>query len=252
MFKKILLSFAILFLLVSCASKKDILYYQDIENRPQTAINYVSSDIQVNDILYIKIDALVPDSAKPFNFEINAAAAANLDAFKVQGYLVSQEGTIVFPVLGILQVAGKSTTELQMLLVKILNDKGYIKDANVNVRVINSKVTILGEVKNPGTYNFDEQNISINQAIGYAGDLTIFGKRKDVLLIRENNGTRTYIKLDLTSSEWFTSPYYYVKQNDVLIVNPNGAQIMTAGYLSNIGLIFGILSFTATLFLLVK
>ena len=251
MFKKILLSFAILFLLVSCASKKDILYYQDIENRPQTAINYVSSDIQVNDILYIKIDALVPDSAKPFNFEINAAAA-NLDAFKVQGYLVSQEGTIVFPVLGILQVAGKSTTELQMLLVKILNDKGYIKDANVNVRVINSKVTILGEVKNPGTYNFDEQNISINQAIGYAGDLTIFGKRKDVLLIRENNGTRTYIKLDLTSSEWFTSPYYYVKQNDVLIVNPNGAQIMTAGYLSNIGLIFGILSFTATLFLLVK
>lgn len=252
MFKKILLSFAILFLLVSCANKKDILYYQDIENRPQTAINYVSSDIQVNDILYIKIDALVPDSAKPFNFEINAAAAANLDAFKVQGYLVSQEGTIVFPVLGILPVAGKSTTELQMLLVKILNDRGYIKDANVNVRVINSKVTILGEVKNPGTYNFDEQNISINQAIGYAGDLTLFGKRKDVLLIRENNGIRTYIKLDLTSSEWFTSPYYYVKQNDVLIINPNGAQIMTAGYLSNIGLIFGILSFTATLFLLVK
>jgi len=133
-----------------------------------------------------------------------------------------------------------------------LKDKGYINDANVNVRVINSKVTILGEVNKPGTYSFDEQNISLNQAIGYAGDLTINGIRKDVLLIRENNGTRTYVKLDLTSSDWFASPYYYVKQNDVIIVNPNGAKVMTSGYLGNVGSIIGILSLAATIFLLSK
>jgi polysaccharide biosynthesis/export protein len=251
MFKKILLSFTVLILLASCADKKDLLYYQDIQKSSQSSINYVANEVQINDILYIKVDALIPDSAKPFNMDINASTI-NMDAFKVQGYLVSQEGTIVFPILGTLKVAGKTTNELQGILVKMLNDNGYIKDANVNVRVINSKVTVLGEVRNPGTYSFEEQNISLNQAIGYAGDLTIFGKRKDVLLIRENNGTRTYVKLDLTSSDWFTSPYYYVKQNDVIIVSPNGAKVMSSGYLSNIGNIVGILSFAATLVLLFK
>jgi polysaccharide export outer membrane protein len=253
MFKKILFSLTVIIFLGSCADKKDLIYYQDIEkNSSQNSINYVANEIQINDILYIKVDALISDSAKPFNLDINASTSINLDTFKVQGYLVAQDGTIVFPILGTLKVAGKSTSDLQKLLVTMLNDNGYIKDANVNVRVINSKVTILGEVKNPGTYSFEEQNISLNQAIGYAGDLTIFGKRKDVLLIRENNGTRTYIKLDLTSSDWFNSPYYYVKQNDVIIVNPNGAKVMSSGYLSNIGSIVGILSFAATLVLLFK
>ncbi len=252
MLKKILLSFTALFLLASCADKKDLIYYQDIQNSSQSSINYVPNQIQINDILYIKVDALIPESAKPFNLDINATTSINMDTFKVQGYLVSQEGTIVFPILGTLKVAGKTTGELQKILVDMLSDKDYIKGANVNVRVINSKVTVLGEVKNPGTYSFEEQNISLNQAIGYAGDLTIFGKRKDVLLIRENNGTRTYVKLDLTSSDWFSSPYYYVKQNDVIIVNPNGAKVMSSGYLSNIGSIIGILSFAATLVLLFK
>lgn len=252
MFKKILPSFAVLLFLASCSSKKDILYYQDIKDSSQTAINYVSNAIQINDILYIKVDALVPDSAKPFNLDLTGSNTINNYTFKVQGYLVSQEGTIVFPILGTLNVAGKTTTELQEILVKMLEDKGYINNANVNVRVINSKVTVLGEVRNPGTYSFDEQNISLNQAIGYAGDLTINGIRKDVLLIRENNGTRTYVKLDLTSSSWFTSPYYYVKQNDVIIVNPNGAKVMSSGYLNNIGSIVGILSFAATLYLIAK
>lgn len=252
MLKKILLSLAVFFMFISCTSKKDILYYQDLKDKTQASINYVSNEIQINDILYIKIDALVPDSTKPFNLDINPTTALNIETLKVQGYLVSQEGTIVFPVLGTLKVVGKSTIELQQMFVKMLDDNGYLKDANVNVRVINSKVTVLGEVRNPGTYSFEEQNISLNQAIGYAGDLTINGIRKDVLLIRENNGTRTYIKLDLTSSNWFTSPYYYVKQNDVIIVNPNGAKIMTSGYLANVGNVLGIMSFALTLFIILK
>lgn len=252
MFKKILPIFIASLILSSCANKKDILYYQDLKTNSQDAIKYVANEIQVNDILYIKIDAIVPDSTKPFNINLNSSSIFNLDAFKVQGYLVAQDGTIVFPILGTISVSGKSTLELQELLVTMLKDKGYIKDANVNVRVINSKVTILGEVNKPGTYNFDEQNISLNQAIGYAGGLTINGVRKDVMLIRENNGTRSYIKLDLTSSNWFSSPYYYVKQNDVIIVNPNGAKVMSSGYLNNIGSIVGILSFAATIYLLLK
>ncbi|MDN3676695.1 polysaccharide biosynthesis/export family protein [Flavobacterium paronense] len=251
MLKKTLLLLVGIFIMQSCASKKNILYYQDIKDSSQNAINYVSNEIQVNDILYITVDALIPESAKPFNLNLNSPTL-NTQTIKIQGYLVSQQGTITFPILGELKVAGKSTLELQQMLTKILNDRGYINDANVNVRVINGKVTVLGEVNNPGTYSFDEQNISLNQAIGYAGDLTINGIRKDVLLIRENNGTRSYIKLDLTSSSWFTSPYYYVKQNDVIIVNPNGAKVMTSGYLSNIGSILSIMSIGVTLFLLLK
>lgn len=253
MLKKILSSFVILFLLISCANKKDILYYQDIKNNSQNNISYVSNEIQINDILYIKVDALVPESAKPFNLDSNnTTTGLNTNVMKIQGYLVSPEGSIIFPILGALKVTGKTTTQLQELLVKILNDKGYIKDANVSVRVINSKVTVLGEVRSPGTYSFDEQNISLNQAIGYAGDLTLNGVRKDVMLIRENNGVRSYIKLDLTSSDWFSSPYYYIKQNDVIIVNPNGAKIMTSGYLTNVVSVVSVLSFVATVYLILN
>lgn len=252
MLKKTLLLLVGTFIFQSCANKKNILYYQDIKDNTLSTINYVSNEIQINDILYIKVDALVPESTTPFNLNLNSQNVINNESIKIQGYLVSQQGTIIFPVLGELKVAGKSILELQGLLVKMLNDNGYINNPKVTIRVINSKVTVLGEVRNPGTYSFDEQNISLNQAIGYAGDLTINGKRKDVLLIRENNGTRTYIKLDLTSSSWFSSPYYYVKQNDVIIVNPNGAKVMTAGYLNNIGNIFAILTLGITLLLLLK
>ena len=250
MFKKLFLLLGVIFIMQSCVSKKDIHYYQDIEKNSQSTINYVSNEVQVNDILYIKVDALVPDSAKPFNIDINSAMSFDLDAFKVQSFLVSQDGTINFPILGVIKVAGKSTTDLQNLFSKMLNDKGYIRDANVNIRVINSKVTVIGEVNRPGTYSFSEQNISLNQAIGYAGDLTINGKRKDVLLIRENNGIRTYTKLDLTSSSWFSGPYYYVKQNDVIIVNPNGARVMASGYFVNITNVLAVLSFGISLAIL--
>lgn len=252
MTKKLLLMLLALTIL-SCASKKDILYFQDIKKSDQSAIQYMPNEVQINDILYIKISALVDESAQPFNIVSSSSTNGfNVETIKVQGYLVSQEGSIVFPILGTIKVAGKSTDEVQKFISDILNDKGYLKDPIVSVRIINSKVTVLGEVNNPGTYSFDEQNISLNQAIGYAGDLTINGIRKDVLLIREVNGTRTYVRLDLTSADWFNSPYYYVKQNDVIIVNPNDAKVMSSGYIKDIGTTLGTLSFLLTVYLLLK
>ncbi len=253
MTKKLLLMLLALTIL-SCASKKDILYFQDIKKSDQSAIQYMPNEVQINDILYIKISALVDESAQPFNIFNNSSTSNgfNVETIKIQGYLVSQEGSIVFPILGTIKVAGKSTDEVQKFISDILNDKGYLKDPIVSVRIINSKVTVLGEVNNPGTYSFDEQNISLNQAIGYAGDLTINGIRKDVLLIREVNGTRTYVRLDLTSADWFNSPYYYVKQNDVIIVNPNDAKVMSSGYIKDIGTTLGTLSFLLTVYLLLK
>ncbi|WNM20240.1 polysaccharide biosynthesis/export family protein [Flavobacterium capsici] len=243
----------IILFFASCANKKDILYYQDIKLNGNDYINYLSSTIQINDILFIKVSALIPESAEPFNIQAYSSNGnINMESYRIQGYLVSQEGNIVFPILGTINLAGKSTTEAQVLIAKMLNDGGFIKEPTVSVRVINSKVTVLGEVKAPGTYNYDEQNLTLNQAIGLAGDLTINGVRKEVLVIREVNGIRTYVNIDLTSSDWFTSPYYYVKQNDIIIVKPNGPKIMTSGYLNSIGTTLGIVSFALTLYLLLK
>ena len=250
MIKKIFLLLLAL-AMFSCASKKDILYYQDLKDGSQEYINYLSNSIQINDILYIKVTALIPESAEPFNI-MGSGNSVSIEAFKIQGYLVSQEGSIVFPILGTINLAGKTTTEAQTLIAKMLSDGGYIKEPKVSVRVINSKITILGEVNGPGTYNYEEQNLSLNQAIGLAGGLTINGVRKDVMIIREVNGVRTYAHIDLTSSNWFTSPYYYVKQNDVIIVNPNGPKITSAGYLSSLGATLGIISFGLTLYFLLK
>lgn len=252
MIKKIVLLLLSLTIL-SCANKKDILYYQDLNNGSQEYINYLASTIQINDILFIKVSALIPESAEPFNLQIgNFGNNINIETYRIQGYLVSQEGTIVFPILGTINLAGKTTSEAQALIAKMLNDGGYIKEPTVSVRVINSKITVLGEVKTPGTYNYDEQNLSLNQAIGLAGDLTINGVRKDVMIIREVNGVRTYAHVDLTSSDWFTSPYYYVKQNDIIIVNPNGPKITSAGYLNSLGSTLGFISFGVTIYLLLK
>lgn len=250
MLKKIFLLFLAL-TIYSCASKKDILYYQDLKDGNQEYINYLSSSIQINDILFIRINALIPESVEPFNIN-GKSELISIESYKIQGYLVSQEGTIVFPILGTINLAGKTTTEAQTLIAKMLSDGGYIKQPTVSVRVINSKITVLGEVKSPGTYNYDEQNLSLNQAIGLAGDLTIYGVRKDVMVIREVNGVRTYAHLDLTSSDWFSSPYYYVKQNDVIIVNPNDTKITTAGYINSLGTTIGIISFGLTIYLLFK
>ncbi|MEO5775750.1 MAG: polysaccharide biosynthesis/export family protein [Flavobacterium sp.] len=236
----------------SCASKKDILYYQDLKDGSQEYINYLSTSIQINDILFIKVTALVPESAEPFNLQINTNTNLNLETYRIQGYLVSQEGTIVFPILGTINLSGKTTIEAQTLISKLLSDGGYIKEPKVSVRVINSKITVLGEVKMAGTYSYLEQNLSLNQAIGLAGDLTINGVRKDVMIIREVNGVRTFAHVDLTSSDWFSSPYYYVKQNDVIIINPNSPKITTAGYLNSLGTTLGIISFGITMYLLLK
>jgi len=254
MFKKILLLLLVVSILQSCASKKNIWYYQDTQNKDtyQEQVNYYSTKIQINDILYVKISALMADTAEPFNIVATTATSdnANVENIRLQGYLVSAEGTIFFPVLGPIKVAGKTIPEAQDLIKKLLNDGEYVKNPIVSIRIINNKFTILGEVNAPGTYDFNEQNLTINQAIGKGGDMTIRGIRKDVLLIREVDGVRTYAHLDLTSTDWFDSPYYYVKQNDVIIVNQNPARVSNSGYLADIGTAFGLVSLLLTVYLI--
>jgi polysaccharide export outer membrane protein len=240
---KKIISFALLSLvLISCSTKKDILYFQDIKDKPQTEVIYTQNKIQVNDILRITVSAINPDSALPFNANFyNAGSAGNTgsatngqNAMNLNGYLVNADGNISMPILGNIQVLGKTTNEIEDLIEKILIDQGQLTNPTVIVRVTNAKITILGDIGNPGTYPYYEQNLTLLQALGYAGDLSIFGKRNDILIIREQDGKRTYGHIDMRKTDWFDSEYYYIKQNDIIYVNPNGPKIKSAGYVTNI------------------
>lgn len=225
--------FAVLF--QSCASKKDILYFQDATNFAAVPVDYEGALIQANDILSITVSALVPETAIPYNVQTlgNGQAVANIEILKLQGYLVSPQGSIVFPVLGTISVVKQSISQLEEQIRKLLADGGHLVNPSVRIRLLNAKVTVLGEVGQPGTYTYAEQYLSLPQALGYAGDLTINGKRTDILLIREIDGVRTISQIDLTSANWLTDPKYIIRQNDVLVVNPNNTKIKSAGFVSN-------------------
>lgn len=244
----------ILLVLQACTSKKDILYLQDVDKYNNQEIAYLSSKIQPNDILNINVGALVPETAIPYNVQVlSNGYNTTLDLIKLQGYLVSTEGNIVFPVIGKIKVSDKTTNEVEKEIQQILENGGHLKEPTVGIRLLNAKVTVLGEVKNPGTYSFTEQNITLPQALGYAGDLTINGKRNDVLLITEDKGVRKVVHVDLTKADWFNSPHYYLKPNDFIVVNPNNAKVKSAGIIGDIGIVLTIVSIAlTTVVLLVK
>ncbi|SHJ76546.1 polysaccharide export outer membrane protein [Arenibacter nanhaiticus] len=236
----------------SCATKKDILYLQDANTLEAQHIKYEAAKIQPNDILDIKVSALVPETAMPYNVQpLGNTNASNIELLKLQGYLVATDGSITFPVLGKITVTNKTTAALEQELELLLEKGGHLNQPKVSVRLLNAKVTVLGEVQRPGTYSFTEQQISLPQALGYAGDLTINGKRKDVLLIREENGQRTVTHIDLTTTDWFNSPYYYIKPNDFIVVNPNGPKVKSAGFVGNTGTLVSVLSLLLTSIVLI-
>tara|TARA_Y100000385_G_scaffold165652_1_gene171644 strand:- start:13 stop:792 length:780 start_codon:yes stop_codon:yes gene_type:complete len=249
--KYTLLSIAPLMLLQSCVSKKQMLYLQDLDTANSQEVTYNNHTLQVDDILKITVGALMPEAAMPYNnITSGSVVANNIDVLRLDGYLVSQKSTINFPVLGELSVKDKTTQDLENELKKLLEDGGYLLNPNVTVRLLNAKVTILGEVQRPGTFTFTENNISLMQALGLAGDLTINGSREDVVILRYVDGVQTTTRINLTSANFLGGPYQMVKPNDVIVVNPNNAKIKTAGYVGNISAILGITSIILTSILL--
>jgi polysaccharide export outer membrane protein len=224
-----------------------VIYFNDInfENQDKNIISL--GKIQPNDILSIIISSSSTELSAMYN--LNQDQNQNSSFFP--GYLVNLEGKITLPILGKITVKDLTMAQLEELLVKILIEGKHLSEPIVTARLMNAKFTVLGEVSKPGTYNYSEQNISVLQALGYAGDLTINGKRENVLLIREENNAKTYITIDMTSKQWFGSPYYYIKPNDVIYVNPNGPKVKTAGYIGNLGTFISIVSLSLSMILTV-
>ena len=235
----------------SCASKKEILYLQDADQHTNKTISYSNAKIQPNDVLKISVGALVADSAIPYNKNSNTSGGASVELMQLDGYLVSEDLTINFPILGTLSVKDKTTQEFATYLKGLLEQGGHLKNPSVDVRLINAKVTILGEVNQPGTYNFTEQNITLLQALGYAGDLTINGKREDVILMRDEEGVRQITHIDITKGDWLNGPYNFIKPNDVIIVNPNQPKVKSAGFVGNTSTVISVVSILLTTVVLI-
>ena len=248
-----LLLFFISILLSACATKRDLYYFQGADTSgplkilsTSKVIQYESTTIQPNDIITIKIGASVEESATPYNSLGLNNKSNNIQLRKLSGYLVTIDGTVKLPILGIIKVANKTTRELELYLVKLLEEGNHLLQPFVNIRLINAKVTLLGEVNKPGTYTFLEQIITIPQALGYAGDLTINGKRTDILLIRETAGNRIMKHIDLTATDWMNDSTYYVKPNDVIVVHPNAAKVKSSGFIRNLTNLISIVSIIIT------
>ena len=153
----------------------------------------------------------------------------------MQTYLVDKNGNIEFPVLGQLKIGGLHRTEATEFLKEKLSE--YVKNPIVNIRLVNFTITILGEVRNPGTFILEDEKISLSEALGYAGDLTIQGRRDNVLLIRDNNRKKQYAQFDLTSVKVLNSQNYYLTQDDVIYVTPNKAKVRSSTYNQNTALL---------------
>ncbi len=224
------------FLLVagSCTSYRKVPYLQGAENFSKEELSKLNTQftqkIMPSDLLSITVNTTTPEAAVPFNLPLiptakveNSTGTYGLNnTMGMQSYLVNQDGTIDFPILGKLSIGGLSKNQVQDLI-KSKIFPAYIKEEPiVTVRFLNYKVSLLGEVARPGTYVVANEKINILEALSLAGDMTIYGRRENVLLMRENlSGEKEIIRLDMTQKDLLLSPYFYLQQNDIVYVQPN-------------------------------
>jgi len=232
-----------------------LIYYQNIDSAGIAAkSSSYEIKIQPDDLLSIIVSAENPEIAMPFNLPaVGVANARQVDAFMAQPllqlYLVDYNGNIEFPVLGKLKVSGLTRTEvLNMFYTKI---GAYIKNPIINMRIANFKVSVQGEVTLPGTYAITSERVTLIEALTMAKDLTIYGKRNNILVIREIDGVKSYNRVDITKADFINSPFYYLAQNDVVYVEPNKSRINGAAVGPNTGVIISITSILITLITLI-
>ncbi|MES1225917.1 MAG: polysaccharide biosynthesis/export family protein [Bacteroidota bacterium] len=216
---------SLLLTVTSCISTKQSTYFNEIQNGVyKTSYEAVPPVIHKNDLLSIYVSSASAEASMVFNaptLSRTTSANANGSATQDVGYLVNDDGIIQFPVLGKIKVEGLTIKELNELITDSLSTKKLLIEPLVTIRFLNFRVTVLGEVGKPTVITVPNEKISILEALGLAGDLTIYGKRENVLLIREEEGKKVVHRIDLNSPATLTSAFYYLKTNDVIYVEPN-------------------------------
>ena len=220
-----LICFLLVATLASCTTNRNLVYFSDLPKTTDFTTpvkNYSPPKIQTDDILSISVSSLNPESNVLFNNVLLPATgnSTNVIADKInEGYLVDQEGNINFPVIGKVQLAGLSKEQATDRMTDLIKD--HVKNPIVNIRYLNFKVTVIGEVFKPATFTVPTEKINVLEALGLAGDMTAFGRRENVLIIREKNGVRSTSRINLNNKDVLNSPYFYLQQNDIVYVEPD-------------------------------
>lgn len=250
-----LVSILLLLLTSSCVSRKDIAYFNDLNSSTQIGkITPPEIRLKPGDLLSIQIFSSDVESAVPFNLH-QLSTGGQLPSYtngvgSQQGYLIDKDGHIELPIIGQLDVGNKTRSEA-LNIIK-LSLKPYLNNPVVHFRILNFKVTVLGDVRAPGTFNIPNEQISLPEALGIAGDLNLTAQRKNILVIREIDGVKNSYRVDLTSSEMFKSPVFYLIQNDIVYVEPNRAQRNSASINSRAGIIISAASLILSIAILLK
>lgn len=222
----LLLCMAVFF--TACTSTKKIIYLQDVVPLKQQEIEQkYEVIIHSDDLLAIMVNSRDPELAMPFNMPMVTFQLGTLGSSgqqRILGYLVDTNGDIDFPILGRIHAEGLTRMQLTELIKNKLIEGDLIKDPIVTVQFLNFKISVMGEVSRPGSFTISGDRITLLEALSMAGDLTIYGRRDRVGVIRENNGKRTILFHDLRSADIFNSPCYYLQQNDIVYVEPNKAK----------------------------
>lgn len=218
---------ALSFLVGSCASSEKFALLQNVTSSDEEKTADFQATLQPDDLLMIIISTDNPLVAQPYNLSTVNVASLSAEAGIMQqrqlNYQIDQEGNIQMPNLGTVKAAGKTRNQLMADIGKLL--EGKIENPVITIRIINYKVSVQGEVNRPGTFTITTERITLLEALSMAGDLTIYGKRDNILVIREENGVKSFQKVDITKGDFIHSPYYYLSQNDVVYVEPNKTRV---------------------------
>ena len=242
----------IVLIIFSCSSKKDIIYLQDFDTLSENQVSYDLYKVKVDDILKINISTEIEEALLSFGINNGPPnSVSTRESLQFNGYQVDNEGSIYFQGLGKINVVNKTLSQIRDVFYDLITSNNLLINPSIDIKLLNSHFTILGEVKAPGKYNFLENNINILEAIGMAGDLTINGKRKDIKIIREVQGSRVVKSIDLTNSNFIISGNFQIFSGDIIIVNPNSSRIKNAGVIGNSGTLLSLLSFLLSSIILI-
>jgi len=245
------LTFLLLCLAIfSCTSQKKIVYFQQSENvdsvRTFIDSSYVAL-IQKNDILNIFVASISAEASQYFNYSDNP----NDDNSMASGYLVDSYGDIQMPLVGVVRLAGLSSSAARDTIIKRLEK--YVINPSVKLSIRNYRVTVIGEVAHPGVFSVPNERLTLPEAIALAGDLTIYSNRENIKIVRETNGIKEFSIIDITSTDLFNSPYYYLHCNDIIYVEPmKNKRFLTQNYYRVLPVIFGGFAAMVAIFQLTK
>ena len=212
----------------SCGNPKNVTYFPGVKDGSiQSNTPFPESVIQKNDILGIAVSSLNPEASAIFNpgSSSGSGGAAGAAVTPPVGFLVNSEGYIQFPIIGSIKAEGLTKNQLKDTIGKALVENKLLIDPIVAIRFLNFRITVLGEVNHPSVVSVPNEKISLLEALGLAGDMTIYARRTNVMIIREVNDQKIIKRINMNSDEIFTSPYYYLRSNDIVYVEPNNAKV---------------------------